>query len=1081
MKEMTSRQVQGYKLSPQQRRLWSLQQGGPIYRAQCAMLLEGDVNLQVLQQALNKVVNRHESLRTAFQRIPGMKLPLQHVADGSSTTQVLIDRDGFDRDSTEEIDKFLRREWLGAFDLTRWPLVRALLLRLAPHKHVLIITLPSLCADDRTLSNLFQQIGEAYSACGSGDEIADEPTQYCHFSEWQNQLLEDPEAESGRNYWRNQGITNSTHLPAPFDFKQTDENEFDIRSPKVEVSQLEKLEAFARRFDVTVEAVLMAVWQTLIWRFMAATDVVIGIQMDGRKFDELKDALGLFSKWVPLRHQFEEGQLFSDVLRQISEEMRKAYTWQEYFVFEGDQANDGRDKFLFGFEYRQTLPKLAAGGVEFSIYKQRACIEPGRLVLKCELSPETLAIELESGHQTPQEEIDQMGRGFITLLESVLGDAEERVENLNILSNAEERELLIKYSRGEDQPLEDKRVIELFEDQASRTPDAIAVDFDEQRLTYRLLNERANRLAWYLNKAGIAPDSTVGICMERSTEMVVGLLGILKAGGTYVPLDSTYPKERLLFMLEDSGVPMLLTQKGVADTLPPTTAKIVCLDEDWAEIEQERADNPHNEISGENLAYVIYTSGSTGGPKGVMVSHSGLANYLSWSGVAYEVAKGEGSPVHSPLGFDLTVTSLFTPLLKGKKVVLVREEDGIVGLSTALKTNSNYSLVKITPAHLQLLQQNMDGEQADGRTKALIIGGEALYAENLNYWRRSVPGTRLINEYGPTETVVGCCVYEVKEDLTGAVPIGRPIANTQIYILDKKLRPVPLNVVGELYIAGAGLARGYLRRPDITAERFAPNPFSDQQGARMYKTGDLGRLNRKGDIDYLGRNDHQVKIRGYRIELQEVETALEQAPGVKEALVVTEDSGEKRLIGYVVSTDGQELDAQSLRSHLKEKLPNYMVPSMFVIMKSFPLTSNGKVDRKALPPPQTSRPDLHQDYVEPGSDAEKVIAAIWREVLRVEKVGLNDNFFDLGGDSMLMLQVFSKLKGEFGKELTMVDLFQAPTISSLVKLLAGDEPEPPAATENTLRVENRRHTIEQRAWLREFNQSRLDHSGEQGE
>src|SRR3989440_2906162 len=461
--------------------------------------------------------------------------------------------------------------------------------------------------------------------------------------------------------------------------------------------------------------------------------------------------------------------------------------------------------------------------------------------------------------------------------------------------------------------------------------------------------------------------------------MVVGLFGILKAGGAYLPLEPGSPKERLAFMLQDAHPQLLLTQQRLLPQLPEVAQPIVCLDRDWASIAGESEQKPVSGVTGQNLAYVIYTSGSTGKPKGAMILHRGLLNYLNWCSQAYEATAGTGSPLHSPLGFDLTVTSLFSPLVAGQAITLVTEEQGAEGLASALHTGTDYSLVKLTPAHVQLLSQTLRPEEAATSTRALVIGGEALLAEQLAFWRQHAPATRLINEYGPTETVVGCCVYEVapEDPTSGAVPIGQPIANTQLYVLDAQLQLAPIGVAGELYIGGAGLARGYLKRPELTAERFVPHPWSAEPGARLYKTGDLARYRADGVLEYLGRLDQQVKLRGYRIELGEIEAVLNQHPAVRECLVLLHEEapGDKRLVAYVVAHSQQVVSGSELRSFLQAKLPQYMLPAAFVMLEAWPLSPNGKIDRRALPAPERTRAADGSTALAPRSPLEQELPA----------------------------------------------------------------------------------------------------------
>ena len=536
-----------------------------------------------------------------------------------------------------------------------------------------------------------------------------------------------------------------------------------------------------------------------------------------------------------------------------------------------------------------------------------------------------------------------------TLVQNILRIGETAVAGLR-----ERQQFLVQFNNTARAYPREKCVHQLFEKQVERSPEAIAVVSKDRQFTYAELNARANQLARFLKRFGVGPDSLVGLCVERSPEMIVGILGILKAGAGYVPLDPTYPVERLSFMIQDANIFVLLTQSHLLDKLPQHSGPRLSLDTDWDVIAKERKENPIGRATPENLAYVIFTSGSTGQPKGVMVPHRGLVNYLSWCTEAYEVAKGCGAPVHSSISFDLTITSLFSPLMVGRSVFLV--PDGIEHLVEALLARDNYSLVKITPGHLRALAELMPADQVAGRVRALIIGGEALNMESLEFWRTNASSTRLINEYGPTEIVVGCSVYEVKplDPAFGAVPIGRPVGNTQLYVLDERLEPVEQGVTGELYVGGDGVALGYLNHRELTDERFIPDPTNRNGHSRLYRTGDLARFNSDGILEYLGRTDNQVKVKGYRIELGEVETILNQHPGVRECVVLAPEDlrGDKRLVAYVVSGHRYPEEVDDLRKFMKARVPEYMVPSAFVRMEALPLTTNGKLDRTALPMPE---------------------------------------------------------------------------------------------------------------------------------
>ncbi len=580
-------------------------------------------------------------------------------------------------------------------------------------------------------------------------------------------------------------------------------------------------------------------------------------------------------------------------------------------------------------------------------------------------------------------------------------------------------------------------VHELIAVQAECTPDAIALVAGTKRITYAQLNASANQVAHFLRAKGVGPEILAGLCLRRSVEMAVAMLGILKAGGAYVPVDPNDPAQRQSFQLQDSGAKLLVTTDDLAKTLSVDGVTVIRLDTDWPEIGRESQANPDPAACLADPAYVIYTSGSTGRPKGVVVTHSGLGNYLSWAVRAYGKEARRSALVHSSLSFDLTITGLYTPLLVGGEVELLPDHGGVKSVVTALRQPQTRGVVKITPAHLELLGQQLRPEEAAGKVELFVIGGENLLGETLRYWREVSPTTRLINEYGPTETVVGCCAYEVQvgDPFTGSVPIGKAIDNTRLYVLDPQLRSVPPGVVGELYICGTGVARGYLNRPELTREHFLPDPLSNQPGARMYKTGDMARCRADGTLEYLGRLDGQVKIRGYRVELGEVEAVVAEHAAVHRCVAMAreDEPGNQKLVGYVIPRDGRSVTPRELRESLRRKLPEYMVPTHFVFLDAFPLTPNGKVDFRALPVPEKSlsRPE----FIAPRNANESMLAAIWAELLGVNPISITDSFFDLGGHSLSVARLLVRIEQLFAKELSMATLFQAPTIQQLAAVL----------------------------------------------
>jgi len=617
---------------------------------------------------------------------------------------------------------------------------------------------------------------------------------------------------------------------------------------------------------------------------------------------------------------------------------------------------------------------------------------------------------------------------FKNLLESIVTNPGQRISNLSILSEAEKHQLLIEWNDTERDYPKAKCIHQLFEEQVEETPDAIALVFEDQQLTYRELNQRANQIAHYLKRQGVGPEVLVGVCVERSLEMVVGLLGILKAGGAYVPLDCEYPKERLACMLDDAQISLLLTQQKLVPQLAEFKGHVLCLDKDWEKIARERDKDPDNLATVENLAYVIYTSGSTGRPKGVQIQHSSVVNLLSSMRRRPGLTSRETLLAATPLSFDIAGLELYLPLTLGGQTIVVAREVASDGVRLANKlSGAEATVMQATPSSWAML---LDNRWEGGSQLKILCGGEALPKKLAD--QLLCRSFSLWNMYGPTETTIWSAICQVSANWD-SVPLGRPIDNTQTYILDAHLQPVPIGVPGEIYISGDGLARGYLKHPDLTAEKFLPNPFSKQAGTCLYRTSDIARYLPDGNIEFLGRIDNQVKIRGYRIELGEIESVLSQHPSVREVVVLAREDnpGDRRLVAYVVTNREQPCTTSEMRNFLKQKLPEYMVPSTFVLLEAMPLTSNRKVDRRALPLPDQSRPELEKAFVASRTPVEQILADIWREVLKQERVGIHDNFFDLGGHSLLATQVMSRIRDAFQTDIPLRALFEKPTIEEL--------------------------------------------------
>ena len=845
-------------------------------------------------------------------------------------------------------------------------------------------------------------------------------------------------AEREISYWKEELAGAPTRLELPSDKPRPAVQSSGSATETFELSKelVDQLRALGNQKHATLFTTLGAGFMALLRRYTGQDDILVGTPV------EIERLAGNALNSVVLRSRFTDDMTFRTLLEQTQGRVESACAHADFpfdeLVAELAPERDSSHNPLF----QVTFALDSADGTSPASNMSTETIRNGALKgdLALFLTETTNGVAGSMRYSTDLFETHTVRRlceHYRTLLEASVRDPDGSISKLPMLTGEARAQILYAWNDTKTE-YPSQCVHELFERQVNLHPDAIALVFGEQQLTYRELNERANQAAHYLRDHGVRTEVLVGVCLERSPQMLIALLGIWKAGGAYVPLDPAYPEERLSFMVADAALKIVVTD-GKRKSLFDAAAQIIGIDSDAPAIAQESTGNLPSEATASNLAYVMYTSGSTGEPKGVMVLHGGLSNYLCWAIKKYAVNAGDSVPVHTSISFDLTVTGLYTPLLAGGRVEILPEDLGGQNLVTALREGSNRSLVKITPAHLALLSQQLSPEEVAGRTKVFVIGGENLLAESLLLWRQSAPATRLINEYGPTETVVGCCVYEVAADdpRSGSVPIGRPIANTQLYILDRHMNPVPPGVVGELYIGGAGVARGYLNRPELTRDRFVADPFSKQSGARLYKSGDLARYRTDGILEYLGRIDNQVKVRGYRIELGEIEATLANRPGIKAcAVLVREDEpGSKQLVGYVSVTEDHPPTSEELRHFLKSKLPEYMVPSHIVVMDVLPLTPNGKIDRKALPAPFDENISAAEEFVAPRTGTEQALGAIWSELLKLDRIGIHNDFFDLGGHSLLAIKAISRIRDVFGVDLPTQTLFEKPTIADLADII----------------------------------------------
>ncbi|MEM7795315.1 MAG: amino acid adenylation domain-containing protein, partial [Cyanobacteria bacterium P01_C01_bin.118] len=1051
-------------LSFSQQRLWFLYQfepDNPFYNVPFGLTLKGTLDVAALEQVMQTITQRHEILRTTFTDGDSTgEHPQQIIHPESATTLQQIDLSAFGEEAWTEAERVAQKEAQAPFDLSQGPLCRVTLLTLADQEFILLVTLHHIISDVWSTGVLVQEMATLYHVFSQGksNPLSPLPIQYADFTLWQRQRLQGERLEKRIRYWQQQFSTPPPVLQLPTDHPRPAVQTFhgnhrDFILPAELTTALQELSKTA---DATLFMTLLAAFKVLLYRYTGQSDITVGSPIANRNEAAIEGLIGLFMNTLALRTQLGNNPKFCDLLHQVREVALGAYSHQdlpfekliEILRLPRNLSHPPLFQVMMILQNAPSptlqLPGLTLSGLD--LVNTTAKFDLTLIVIEIE---DRLQCILEYNTDLFEEvTIDRLASHFHTLLMGIVANPDTRLHDLPLLTT-EESAQLHQWTQTETQTLPKLCLHQLFETQVEKTPEATAVVFEQTSLTYGNLNQQANRLAHHLQSLGVGPEILVGICAERSLEMLVGLLAILKAGGAYVPMDPSYPGTRLQFMLSDAKISVLLTQTHLLDRLPSLDAKIVLLDRDESNIAQLSSEPLSNEITPDHLAYVIYTSGSTGRPKGVMIPHRGLVNYLSWATQAYNVATGGGAPVHSSLGFDATITGLWAPLLVGKPVVLLSPQQEVEALCQTLQANQQYSLVKLTPAHLELLNQMLPPETLAHQTQALVIGGEALMGHQLTFWQTHAPKTRLINEYGPTETVVGCCVYETDEttDLTGAIPIGRPIANTQLYVLDAYQQQVPVGVTGELYIGGSGVARGYLNRPNLTREKFIDNPFGE---GRLYKTGDLVRYRPDGVLDYLGRIDHQVKIRGFRIELGEIETALLQHAQIREAVAIArqDNPDQKQLVAYLtLRTSDPEQQAPSisdLRQWLQEQLPDYMIPSAFVWLDHIPLTPNGKVDRQALPAPQLDRSSLTAPFTAPRSQLEQQLATIWNNVLDVDDIGIDDNFFELGGDSILSLQIITQAT-QTGLKLTLKQLFQHQTIRTLapvVELISSAEQGP---------------------------------------
>ena len=1029
-------------LSYAQQRLWfldQLQPDSPFYNVPMVLRLVGEIDVAALERSLNEIVRRHETLRTTFVERNGKAR--QSIAEHLAFSLPVADLSHLPPEiREEEAEARARVEVQKPFNLATGPLFRACLLKLSEQDYIAVVTMHHIISDAWSMRVFFQEMAILYASFAQNRQspLPDLPIQYADFAAWQRAWLSGEVLERQLAYWRETLSDSQTLLDLPTDRPR----------PAVQTANganltftlppdlSEKLQAFSRREGATLFMILLAAFQALLYRYTGQDDINIGSPIANRTRSEVEHLIGFFLNTLVLRTDLSGDPSFRELVKRVRETVLGAFAHQDLpfemlvETLQPERALSHSPLFQVGFTL-QTVSDEAAELPNLTL--QPVVIDSGSakydITLLMAAGPDGLVGNFEYNTDLfDRSTIERMVGHLITLLQGVMAEPNITIDQAPLLTEEEQQQLLVTWNDTAMPTPTDRCIHELFERQVVQRPQAIAVTFEGHALTYEQLNRKANQLAHYLRKLGVGPETLVAIATERSLETVVGILGALKAGGAFLPIDPTYPQERIAFMFTDSGAPILLTQAALVNILPENGAQIIRLDEDWPQIALEPETNPGLAVRPENTAYVIYTSGSTGRPKGAALRHNGLCNLAEVQRQAFGIHEGSRILQFAPLSFDASVWEMAMALANGGTLCLARQSVLSSGPELLrLLRDERITTVTLPPSVLTVLSSQ---ELPD--LQVIVAAGEKCTAEIVQEW---APGRRFFNAYGPTETTVCASMHLCSPDDSQDPPIGHPIGNCRLYIVDVNLQIVPVGVPGELVIGGVNVGRGYLNRPELTEEKFIPDPFGGPDD-KLYRTGDLVRYRADGAIEFLGRIDHQVKIRGFRIELGEIESLLRHHDDILDAVVVAHAFGEqedKRLVAYLLVEEGVALEPSVLRAYLQQQLPEYMTPSHFVFLNEFPLSPAGKVDRKALPAPDSDRSAVATEYVAPRNETEEILVAISEELLAVDKVGVNDNFFELGGHSLLATQFISRVREAFDVEVELRTLFERPTIALIAE------------------------------------------------
>jgi len=1023
-----------------QQRLWFLDRMNPghaVYQLPSALRLTGGLDIPALEKSLTEIARRHESLRTKFLVVDGD--PMQVIAAPQMISLPVTDLSDLGPTQREvRAQQLAGVEAQQPFDLTDGTLWRASLLKLADEEHVFLFTMHHIITDGWSMGLLFKELSILYQAYTNNQEspLEDLPLQYSDYAVWQRDLLQNEALQEQLSYWKKQLQNAPPALELPADKPRPTVQTYNAASESFSLTPAlsHELKSLSRREGTTLFMTLLAAFQTLLSRYAGRDDILVATPSAGREQIETQSLIGLFVNTLVLRTTVAESFTFVELLQSVKDAVLGAHAHQD-LPFEKLIEELDPERNLSYHPLSQALFQLHPAahdglkleGLQCSRFtREPAVVANFDLVLSMsETSPLSGVLNYNSD-LFEAETIKRMVEHVERLLDAVVANPQQQIGALSLLTEAESRQLLKDWNDTATSYQRDKCIHELFEMHAAQTPLATALVREEERLTYQELNERANQLAHYLREQGVGPEILVGLCLERSIEMVIAVLGVLKAGGAYVPLDPAYPQERLEFMLTESRVSVLLTQESLPK-FPATEARVICLNSHQEQFAERSKENCVSGVQSENLAYVIYTSGSTGKPKGVAVAHQGLCNLCVAQVQQFELEASDRVLQFASLSFDASIFEIVMALCSGAALYLPPRHALPMGEALLdLLRDEEITITVLPPSVVMSLPA-----ESLPKLRTMLVAGEICPAELVERWGAE---REFFNLYGPTETTVWATGARC-EPRSGKPSIGTPIANARIYVLDHKQRPVLMGVRGEIYIGGAGIARGYLNQFALTAERFVPDPWSDEQGQRLYRTGDLARWHSSGELEYLGRCDQQVKVRGFRIELGEVKATLEQHESVREAVVLVPESanGNEQIVAYVV-LDEPETTGEELRVWLRDRLPDYMVPAFFVRIDEIPLTPNGKIDRRVLPQPQRDQIETKR-YIAPRNESEQALAAIWAKLLKVDKVGINDNFFALGGHSLLAARLVTQIREECMVQMPLRSVFEAPTVALLARKL----------------------------------------------